>query len=94
MSDGSWVTTIRATYDAEDVEQMRETFERVLPSDSGVTVTWEGETAVIVYDYGTSSKYGPVRPTDSALHEVFDPVADSEFYEPWPVAFELRTEWR
>jgi hypothetical protein len=86
----SWVTTIKATYAAGDVQRMRELFAELKVE----SVRWRGRTVTIVDDYTTGSKYGPVRPASSALHEIFDPVADSEYYEPWPERLELRTEWR
>jgi hypothetical protein len=86
---GSWVTTIRATYDLEDVARAKE----VLKVDERDTINWRGNTAIARIDYTTDSKYGTARPMVGALEDLFDPIATSEFYEPWPTALSAKTEW-
>lgn len=99
---GSWVTTITAKYErgtgvyenSESLAGLRVLVEMIADrAPSIVSADWDGLTLTVVDDYGTGSKYDAARPALSALRELFDPIADDEYYRPWPIELSTRTVW-
>ena len=89
-----WVTVVKATYARDEVERAKEVIADVLDGDSSVkSIIWRGQTVTIVDVYGDRSKYDAAKPAVSALQEIFDPIANSEYYQPWPYRVRLETKW-
>ena len=97
MTSGSWVTTITATYESTDdarrVQEFLANGDALHPVSSRLVVSRRGRVLRIVDDYGGGSKYDAARPAVSALQDAFDPLATSEYYEPWPIRLALKTVW-
>lgn len=90
----TFVVTIRACYEsASDASQILALLEEKETSSLLRSIERDGAQLVLVYDYGERARLGAVGAA-MVFVEAFQPIADDEYYQPWPYALSIVSAWK